>query len=128
VPIARRSAPGQAGSFRDVAVLVARVDGDEAPGDVIDALEDNPLLEVSGVGTAELEGAEGISVDVEARGESTLLSFPGGSLSALPGRRLRVYAVDVDGRTAVLVVDAPAETFEQAVAAAQPVLDSLELD
>ncbi|MGH3028330.1 MAG: hypothetical protein ACRDMW_07235, partial [Gaiellaceae bacterium] len=50
---------GEGRLIRDVAVLVARLDGDEAPGDVIDVLEANPSLEVGGVGAAELDGAEG---------------------------------------------------------------------
>jgi hypothetical protein len=82
-------------------LLVARLEGDDAPGDVIDALESDPALEVSGVDAVELDGAEGLSADVEAIA-ATLVSFPGGSLAAFPGRRLRVYAVDDDGQTVVL--------------------------
>ena len=117
---------GEGRLIRDVAVLVARLDGDEAPGDVIDVLEANPSLEVGGVGAAELDGAEGLRADVEATGESTVVSFPGGSLFVFPGRKLRVYAVDVDGRTVVLVVDAAAERFEEDVEAAEPVLESID--
>jgi hypothetical protein len=117
---------GEGRRIRDVAVLVARLDGDEAPGDVIDVLEANPSLEVGGVGTAQLAGAEGLRADVEATSESTVVSFPGGSLSAFPGRKLRVHAVDVDGRTVVLVVDAAAERFEEDVEAAAPVLESID--
>jgi hypothetical protein len=83
------------------AVLVARLEGDDAPGDVIDRLEDNAALRVSGVGAAELDGAEGLWADIEATA-ATLVLFPGGSLAASPGRKLRVYAVDVDGQTVVL--------------------------
>lgn len=116
----------EGGPIWDVAILVARLDGDEAPGDVIDGLEENPSLEVSGEARAALDGAEGISVDVEPTSESTIVSFPEGSLAAFPGRKLRVYAVDVDGRTIVLVVDGAAETFDEDLEAARPVLDSLE--
>lgn len=126
---AHRSRPRpvqEGGPSWDVAILVARLDGDEAPGDVIDGLEENPSLEVSGEAGTALDGAEGISVDVEPTSESTLVSFREGSLSAFPGRKLRVYAVDVDGRTIVLAVDAAAETFDEDVEAAQPLLDSLE--
>lgn len=93
---------------------------------MIDVLEANPSLEVGGVGTAELDGAEGLRADVEATRESAVVSFPGGSLSAFPGRKLRVYAVDVDGRTVVLVVDAAAERFQEDVEAAEPVLESID--
>ncbi len=93
------------------------MDGDDAPGDVIDGLEGNAALQVNGVGPAELDGAEGLWADVEAT-VATLVSFPGGSLAASPGRKVRVYAVDVDGQTVVLAVDAAAE---------QPVLDSVDL-
>jgi hypothetical protein len=117
---------GEGRLIRDVAVLVACLDGDEAPGDVIDVLEANPSLEVGGVGTAELDGAEGLRADVEATSESAVVSFPGGSLAAFSGRKLRVYAVDVDGRTVVLVVDAAAERFEEDVEAAEPVLESID--
>ncbi len=95
-----------------MAILVAQLEGDDAPGDVIDGLEDNPSLDVSGVAAAALDGAEGIRVDVEATSESSLLSFPGGAISAVPGRKLRVYAVDVDGRTVVLFVDGAATSFD----------------
>jgi hypothetical protein len=71
-------------------LLVARLEGDDAPGDVIDVLEGDPSLSVSNVAAAELYGAPGIRVDVEAAS----------------GTKLRVYAVDVDGRTVVLAVDA----------------------
>jgi hypothetical protein len=116
---------GEGRLIRDVAILVARLDGDDAPGDVIDRLEANPSLEVGGVGTAELDGAEGLRADVEATSEGTVVSFPGGSVSAFPGRKLRVYAVDVDGRTFVVVVDGAAESFDDDVEAAQPVLESV---
>jgi hypothetical protein len=95
-------------------LLVARLEGDDAPGDVIDVLEGDPSLHVSVVGAAELDGAEGLWADVEAT-SATLVSFPGGSLAAFPGRKVRVYAVDVDGQTVVLAVDA-----------AQPMLDSVD--
>jgi hypothetical protein len=114
------------GEGRDVVILVARLDGDDAPGDVIDRFEANPSLDVGDVGTAELDGAEGLRADVEATSESTVVSLPGGSLSAFPGRKLRVYAVDVDGRTVVLVVDAAAERFEEDVEAAQLILESVD--
>jgi hypothetical protein len=67
-------------------LLVARIQGDDAPGDVIDVLEGEPSLSVSNVAAAELDGAHGIRVDVEAAS----------------GPKLRVYAVDVDGQTVVL--------------------------
>jgi hypothetical protein len=84
--------------------VVARLEGDDAPGDVIDRLEDDAALRVSGVGAAEFDGAEALWADVEATA-ATLVSFPGGSLVASPGRRVRVYAVDVDGQTVVLAVE-----------------------
>jgi hypothetical protein len=93
---------------------------------VIDRFEANPSLEVGGVGTALLDGAQGLRADVEATRESTVVSFPGGSLSTCPGRKLRVYAVDVDGRTFVLVVDGSAESFDDDVEAAKPVLESVD--
>ena len=120
------AAPEHGGPIWEVAVQVASLEVDEAPGDVIDGLEDNPSLEVGRVGAAELDGAEGIRVDVEATTESPVVSFPGGSLAAFPGRKLRVYAVDVDGRTVVLVVDAATERFEEDVEAAEPVLESID--
>jgi hypothetical protein len=95
-------------------LLVARLEGDDAPGDVIDVLEDDATLRVSGVGAAELDGAEGLWADVEAT-MPTRVSFPGGSLAAFPGRKVRVYAVDVDGQTVVLAVDAD-----------QPMLDAVD--
>jgi hypothetical protein len=116
---------GEGGPISDVAVLVTRLAGDDAPGDIIDVLEANAALQVSGVGAAELDGAEGLRVDVQAT-SATLVSFPGGSLTAFPGRKLRVYAVDVDGRTAVVVVDGAAESFEDDVETAEPVLESLD--
>jgi hypothetical protein len=67
-------------------LLVARIEGDDAPGDVIDVLEGEPSLSVSNVAAAELDGAHGIRVDVEAAS----------------GTKLRVYAVDVDGQTVVV--------------------------
>jgi hypothetical protein len=116
---------GESGPTSDVAVLIARLEGDVAPGDVIDELEGNAALQVSGVGAAELDGAEGLRADVEAIA-ATPVSFPGGSLAAFPGRKVRVYAVDVDGQTVVLAVDAAADSFEADVEAAQPVLDSVD--
>jgi hypothetical protein len=118
--------PASGGPVWDVAVMVARLAGDAAPGDVIDGLEANASLEVTREAGATLDGAEGIRVDVEAESDSTILTFPGGSLAAFPGRKVRVYAVDVDGQTVVLAVDAAAQSFEQDVAAAQPLLDSVD--
>jgi hypothetical protein len=69
-------------------LLVARLEGDDAPGDVIDALEGDPTLSVSNVAAAELDGAHGIRVDVEAAS----------------GAKLRLYAVDDEGQTVVLAV------------------------
>jgi hypothetical protein len=120
------SEPAPGGPVWDVAVLVARLEGDDAPGDVIDGLEGNPALELSAEAAAVLDGAEGIRVDVEAESDSTILSFPGGSLAAFPGRKVRVYAVDVDGQTVVLAVDAAADSFDADVEAARPVLDSVD--
>jgi hypothetical protein len=94
---------------------VGLLESSEAPGDVVDRLEEDEALDLGPVAAAELDGALGLRVDVEAR-ERTVVSFRGGSIAVPPGRTLRVYAVDVDGTTAVVVVEA-----------AEPVLDSLEL-
>jgi hypothetical protein len=93
------------GPVGDLAIVVARLEGDDAPGDVIDALEGNPSLEVSGARAVGLHRCAGIRVDLEARSERTEVSLDGASLYAVPGRKLRLYALDVDGRTVVLVVD-----------------------
>src|SRR5688572_14244405 len=90
-------------------VLVARLEGDDAPGDVIDGLEGNTALRVSGVGAAEVDGAEGLWADVEATAAARV-AFRGGSFAASPGRKVRIYAVDVDGQPVVLAMDAGAHS------------------
>jgi hypothetical protein len=90
----------------DSAVLVARLESDDAPGDVIDGLEGDAALRVSSVCAVALDGAQGLRADVEATA-ATLVSFPGCSLAVFPGRKVRVYAVDVDGQTVVLAQPVP---------------------
>ena len=99
--------------------------------DLVAALSARTDLEVSGVTDTVLAGYSGKRLDLQLPAESPcgkyyVFAEPQGSLFANgPANRWRVWLVDVDGETAVVVLLDYAGTPAEDRAAAQRILDSL---
>jgi hypothetical protein len=98
--------------------------------EAIDALQQNPTLTVVDAGPISIDGHPGERLTVDAAGnlDAHLLRTPPGVLSMLPGRRLRLLLLDVEGRVLAILVGGSVRAWAQAEAAAQPILDSIRLE
>jgi len=92
------------------------------------ALRSNEAFEVFGDSQAQLGGMEGRVIEIENAGDAhaTVMVVPPGPLGIDPGRRLWVAFLDTpDGLLAVMVGGSVTE-WQQAMDAAEPVLESLQ--
>ena len=116
-------------------------DGAQEPTDAADAaaiLETNPDLVVVETSTSEMGGLEGSQITVEnaneadpedpAAGAVNIMSLPPGSIAILPERRLWIAFFDTDEGLLSIMVGGPTDQWDEALATAEPVLDSLEIE
>ncbi len=95
--------------------------------EAVDALGSNPDLEVVESSDSRIGGLEGLQITVENDGESHagVLQVPPGPLGIDPRRRLWIAFFDTpDGLLAIMVGGSVAR-WDEALAAAEPVLDSV---
>jgi hypothetical protein len=93
------------------------------------ALAENPALEILGQNGSGTGGLEGIATEVENAGDAHVgvLVVAPGPLGIDPGRRLWIAFLDsADGLVAVMVGGSAAR-WDEALAVAEPVLDSVRI-
>jgi hypothetical protein len=115
---------------------VTGVVGDDAitvPADAEDAIEimsENPAIRVVETSSSRIGGQEGAQVTIENNGDehAQVLRVPPGVLGIDPGRRLWIALVDTDSGLLAVMVGGATEQWEQALAEAEPVLESVVID
>jgi len=108
-------------------------DGSEVPDDAAAAvalLEAHPDLEVIETSTSRIGGLEGTQVTVEniIDDVAPFMNLPPGEIGINVGRRLRIAFFDTDDGLLAIMVGGSVEKWEEALAAAAPVLESIEIN
>jgi hypothetical protein len=98
---------------------------DEAPG----VLEANPAITVLGSSGSRIGGLEGVAVEIENSGDGDVrvLHVPAGPLAFSPGRRLWIALFDTTDGVLGILVGGSVATWEEALLAAEPVLESVRI-
>lgn len=108
-------------------------DGGEEPTDAAGAvaiLEAHPDLEVVETSPSQIGGLEGSQVTIENNGESgaVFMDLPPGTIAINPGRRLWIAFFDTDQGLLAIMVGGSIEGWDEALAVAEPVLESVEIE
>ncbi len=108
-------------------------DGEQEPADAADAaaiLETNPGLEVVETSTSQMGGLEGSQITVENAGTEAVefLRVPQGTIALESDRRLWIAFFDADEGLLAIMVGGSIERWEEALAAAEPVLESVDIE
>ena len=92
-------------------------------------IQANPGLTVLGSSDSRLGGLEGRVVEVEntTGGGVEVMIVPPGPLSILDGRRLWIALLETDGGLLAVLVGGSVATWNQALATAEPVLESIQI-
>jgi hypothetical protein len=94
-----------------------------------DVLRGHPGVTVLGASDGQMSGHEGFVVEVEHGGDSaanvSLMMVPPGPLSIAPERRLWVAFLDTDDGLLAVMVGGSVAKWDEALAAAEPVLESV---
>ena len=90
-------------------------------------LEANGELTILGTGESRIGGLTGSQVTVENGGDAhaSVIDTPAGTLGIDPGRRLWVALFDTDAGITAVMIGGSVERWEEALAAAEPVLQSV---
>jgi hypothetical protein len=104
--------------------------GAEEPADAADAvaiLERNPDLEIVETDTSQIGGLEGSQVTIQYTGEehTNFMSLPPGVIAINSGRRLWIAFFDTPAGVLAVMVGGSIERWDEALAAAEPVLESI---
>ena len=93
----------------------------------VDAVRGNPGMTVVESGDSRIGGVEGSQVTVEnaRRAHARIMQVPPGPLGIDPGRRLWIAFFDTDAGLLAIMVGGSAERWDAALAAAEPVLESV---
>jgi hypothetical protein len=107
--------------------------GEEEPADAADAaaiLEANPNLEVVETSTSQMGGLEGSQITVENSGDEAteFMRVPRGVIAINPDRRVWIAFFDTDDGLLAVMVGGSVERWDEALAAAEPVLESIEIE
>jgi hypothetical protein len=99
----------------------------ETHADAVAILATNPALTVVETSESRIGGLAGSQVTVENSGEgrASVMSVPPGPLGIDPGRRLWIAFFDADAGLLAIMVGGSIATWERALAAAEPVLESV---
>ena len=94
-----------------------------------DALAANDRLVINDMSESQLGGLAGTVVDVENEGDSHehVMGLAGGELGIDPGRRLWVGFYDTDAGLLAVMIGGSMERWDDALAAAEPVLESVRI-
>jgi hypothetical protein len=136
--VAEPTGPPAGDSLHVIAIQFARpdalygADGSEAPSDAADAaaiLESNPDLAVVETSTSLMGGLDGSQITVENTGTGTpnLMDLPPGTIALNPERRMWIAFFDTDAGLLAIMVGGSIERWDEALAAAEPVLESVEI-
>jgi hypothetical protein len=98
-----------------------------APDDLLAWIVNHPRLKASDPTSVEVAGVSGSYVDIPQRDvDVTLFHFDSADLHVPPEGTGRLYVLPLDGADLVILALAPeGGSYEAAIAAAQPVVDSL---
>jgi len=121
-----------------IAVQIARPrgihggEGSAVPTDAADAvalLGDNPELEVVETSSSTIGGLDGRQVTIENTGDehARFMDLPPGTIAINTGRRLWIAFFDTDHGLLAIMVGGSVAKWDEALAAAEPVLDSIEI-
>ena len=107
-------------------------DGAVLPTDAANAvalLEANPELEVVETSSSEIDGIQGSQITVENTGAEPVrfLDLPPGTIGINGDRRLWMAFFDTDEGLLAIMVGGSIEQWDEALAAAEPVLESIEI-
>ena len=105
-------------------------DGATEPSDAADAVEivaGNDALEVVETSASSIGGLDGSQITVENSGaaHASVLQVPPGPLGIDPGRRLWIAFFDTDAGVLAIMVGGSTERWDDALSAAEPVLESV---
>ena len=108
-------------------------DGEREPADAADAatiLATNPELEVLETSSSQIGGLEGSQITVENAGAAPagLMRLPPGVIAINPERRLWIAFFDTDEGLLAIMVGGSIEEWDEALATAEPVLESIEIE
>ena len=108
-------------------------DGEQEPENAADAaaiLGTNPELEVVETSSSQMGGLEGSQITVENTGDeaASFMRLPPGVIGLDPDRRLWVAFFDTDQGLLAIMVGGSIEEWDAALATAEPVLDSIEIE
>ena len=129
----------QVGSPHVIAVQFARPstvygaggDGVEptSAAEAAEALSGNEAIEVLGDSTAQVGGMDGRVIEIENAGDAhaTVMVVPPGPLGIDPGRRLWIAFLDTPDGLMAVMVGGSMEEWQQAMDAAEPVLESVRI-
>ena len=98
-------------------------------GAAIASVQDNSALEIVETSDSRIGGLEGSQVTVENSGDAhaTVMQVPPGPLGIDPGRRLWIAFFDTPDGLLVIMVGGSTEHWDEALAAAEPVLESVQV-
>jgi hypothetical protein len=108
-------------------------DGAVTPSDAADAaavLASNPSLTVVETSSSEIGGLEGSQLTIENTGDRVVnfMQLPPGRIALDSGRRLWVAFFDTDAGLLAIMVGGSIERWDETLAAAEPVLESITFD
>ena len=114
-------------------IAVHGADGRVEPTDAADAvaiLETNPDLDVVETSSSQMGGLEGSQITIENSGSAgvNFMELPRGTISLNPERRLWIAFFDTDEGLLAIMVGGSIERWDEALAAAEPVLDSVDIE
>ena len=108
-------------------------DGSQAPSDAADAvaiLETNPDLETIETSSSQMGGLDGSQITVENASADAvqIMDLPPGTIAINPDRRLWIAFFDAEEGLLAIMVGGSIEGWDEALAAAEPVLESVEIE
>ena len=110
-------------------------DGAQVPidaADAVDILSTHPNVEVVETSTSRMGGLEGSQITIESTGadaeDAEIMDLPPGTIGINPERRLWIAFFDTDEGLLAIMVSAPTEGWDEALAQAEPVLESVEIE
>jgi hypothetical protein len=107
--------------------------GGQEPTDAAEAvaiLETHPELTAVETSASRIGGLEGSQITLENGGADAgqIMDLPPGTIAILPDRRLWVAFFDTDQGLLAIMIGGPVEGWDEALAVAEPVLESIEIE
>ena len=108
-------------------------DGEQEPADAAEAadiLATNPAIEVLETSTSQIGGLDGTQITVENAGAAPaeIMRLPPGVIGINPERRLWIAFFDTDQGLLAIMVGGSIEQWDDALATAEPVLESVQIE